>query len=566
MTDYQSLLANQDSISRSLYPNRLQDSRRETSIPVPYTGRPVIERLDSDRPRQDTAAVSSVQESPRTMRVKRYIIVDSSQRDFVKQPNPYLDMIYTFGSQAQAASNPTVYTNNPFVPSFATDSNGNLNTVPGAPNTQGWYFSNVFYPPYNSSTLPGNAIGVDTGYLVQPSGYGFGSAFTACNVQAIRLIRAILPQRQFLNLPVVPGNPKFDIGGPIQTTLVGKPYSTFSTYPYLLLYLNTYKGQYVGGNEATRDAFSVMTQKTRTQTNFQIDVGVQHYDYEPWGSEALEMQSPITNLQQLKISVRDPLGVPFTQNDALSISLIQGDGAENLFLKCFTGSYQYFTSNELRVGDQVTFDTTTLLNILKSPILINQGKRSYITAIISNTFPVLELLDYVQDSNGIYQPRTTTASFVGSIASNSSNLTVTRVISGTLSNGSTFSGVTGIPDGTTIVSNVSSNLYELNSNSTAALNEVTMNATYSISARTSPYNTSYNGFLIPNLFSNKASGDVVALYSNVDSGPPYTALDPVQLVGSNLPFLNASLQPVFTFELTCLQPDTTTLNGGSIVL
>ena len=93
-----------------------------------------------------------------------------------------------------------------------------------------------------------------------------------------------------------------------------------------------------------------------------------------------------------------------------------------------------------------------------------------------------------------------------------------------------------------------------------------MNTTYSISARTSPYNTSYNGFLIPNLFSNKASGDVVALYSNVDSGPPYTALDPVQLVGSNLPFLNASLQPVFTFELTCLQPDTTTLNGGSIVL
>jgi len=565
MTDYQSLLANQDSVSRSIYPNRLQDSRRETSIPVPYTSRPIIERLDTDPQRPITAAVSSVQGTPKTMKVKRYVVIDSSQRDWVKQPNPYTDMIYTFGSQSQLASNPIVYSNNPFVPSFATDSNGNLNTVPGAPNTQGWYFSNVFYPPYNSSTLSGNTVGTDTGYIVQPSGYGFGSVFTPCNVQAIRLIRAILPQRQFLNLPIVPGTPEFDVKGPIQTTLVGKPYSTFSTYPYLLLYLNEYQGQYVGGNESVRKAFSVMTQKTRTQTNFQIDIGVQHYDYEPWGSEALELQSPITNLQQLKLSVTDPLGVSFQQNDGLSISLIQGDGSNNLFLKCFTGSYQYFTSNELRVGDHVIFDTTTLLNILKSPILINKDKRSYVTAIISNTFPVLELLDYVQDSNGIYQPRTTTSSFVGTIASNSSNLTVSRIISGTLLDGSTFAGVTGIPDGTTILSSAGSN-YTLNTPATSTLNQVTMSATYSVSARTNPYNTSYNGFLIPNLFSNKASGDVVTLYSNVDSGPPYTALDPVQLVGSNLPFLNASLQPVFTFELTCLQPDTSELNGGSIVL
>jgi hypothetical protein len=522
--------------------------------------------MDNDTSRPITAAVSSVQGSPNTMKVKRYVIIDSAQRDWIKQPNPYSNMIYTFGSQSQGASNPTVYSNNPFVPSFATDSNGNLNTLPGAPNTQGWYFSNVFYPPYNSSLLPGNTVGVDTGYLIQPSGYGFGSVFTPCNVQAIRLIRAILPQRQFLNLPIVPGNTEFGPNGPVQTTLIGKPYSTFSTYPYLLLYLNQYFGQYVGGNESTRKAFSVMTQKTRTQTNFQIDVGVQHYDYEPWGSEALELQSPITNLQQLQLSVTDPLGTAFSQNDGLTISLIQGDGANNLFLKCFTGSYQYFTSNDLRVGDRVTFDAVTLTNMLKSPILNNKDKKAYITAIISNTFPVLELLDYVQDSNGIYQPRVTTSTFIASIPSNSTTLTVSTVVSGTLSIGSTFTGVAGIPDGTTVTDTPTSNTYTLNSNSTAALNQVTMSATYSLSARTNPYTTSYNGFLIPNLFSNKASGDVVALYSNVDSGPPYTALDPVQLVGSNLPFLNASLQPVFTFELTCLQPDTSALNGGTIVL
>jgi hypothetical protein len=37
------------------------------------------------------------------------------------------------------------------------------------------------------------------------------------------------------------------------------------------------------------------------------------------------------------------------------------------------------------------------------------------------------------------------------------------------------------------------------------------------------------------------------------------------LVGSNLPFLNTSLQPVYTLELECLLPDTGAI-GGNIVL
>jgi len=583
--DYKHLLKNTDMQAQQLYPRMV---KMPAATVEPYSGRPIREHLDTDPLRSATAAVGTVQQTPTTISVKRYVIIDTAQRDWIKQPNPYSNLIYTFGSQTQLASNPPVYSNNPFVPSFATDSNGNLNSVPGAPNTRGWYFSNAFFPAYNSSIPNGTFIGYDNGYLIQPSGYGFGSVFTPCNVAAIRLIRAILPQRQFLNLPIVPsyttiattslahltsnstdgvtsngiityttqiahdlvdnqivnivgytgtatpynfssiavtsipsltsftvstnysnatpladstanipvsvtGLGEFDSNGIIQKTLVGKPYSTFATYPYLLLYLNQYFGQYTGGNEALRKCFSVMTQKTRTQTNFQIDVGVQHYDYEPWGEEALHLQSPITNLQQLQLNVTDPIGTPFVQNDGFTVSLVQGDSNGSLFLKCFTGSYQYFTSNDLRVGDRITFDTVTLNNMLKSAILTSQGKKAYISAIISNTFPVLELLDYAPDSNGIYAPRT------------------------------------------------------------------------AANARTVPYNTSYNGFLIPNIFTSDAQGNVKITYSNVDSSMPYTCLDPVQLVGSNLPFLNVSLQPVFTFELECKQPDTGSI-GGQIVL
>jgi hypothetical protein len=487
--DYKSLLQSMDLNARALYPRVAPPP----SLPVePYSRRPAVREAMSGQGQRTTDAVNTVQASPDTMAVKRYVILDTSLRDFTKQPNPYSNLTYSFGSQTTQASNPPVYSNNPFVPTFGTDSNGNVNVTPGIPNTKGWFFSNAFYPAYNSSIPNGTFIGYDNGYLIQPSGVGFGSFFTPCNVQSLRLIRAILPQRQFLNLPIIPGTP-YDVSGSVQTTFANKSYSTFTTYPYLLMNVNQYFGQYVGGNSQIQRAFSVLTQKSRTQQNFALEVGVQHFDYEPWGEEALVFQSPIAQISQLQVSITDPLGVQFIQNDGLTISVIQGDGTDNLFLKCFTGSYQYFTSNDLRVGDRVSFDTITLSNILNSPILSSKGKKDYVKAIISNTFPVLQLLDYVPDSNGIYQPRGTS------------------------------------------------------------------------NARVNPYNTSYNGFLIPNLFVSNATGDVTLLYSNVDSAPPYSVLDPPQIVGSNLPFLNVSIQPVFTFELICLQPDTGMLKGGKIV-
>jgi hypothetical protein len=184
------------------------------------------------------------------------------------------------------------------------------------------------------------------------------------------------------------------------------------------------------------------------------------------------------------------------QNDALNVVFVQTD-SNQLFIQCFTGASQYFNNNELRVGDRVIFDRTTLSNCLKSTIIAtNSDKVSFINSLVGVSFPVLQLLDYVTNSNGQFVPRTTTT------------------------------------------------------------------------ARTKSYDTSYNGFLIPNFLTSSATGDVSATYPNAaDAGnsnilyfPIQYNLNPVQTAVS-LPFLNTALQPTYTLELTCLQPDTGRLGG-----
>lgn len=461
-----------------------------TVDPSDYTDIPVGSRADP----------SSVQDTPMTVSFKRYVIMDSSQRDWTKQPNPYTNLVFSFGSQAVSPSNPPVYENNNFIPTFAVEQSNLPTPIPGLPNAAGWSLaavpSNIQYPAYNSSLPKGNFIGYDTGYTIQPSGSGFGSVFTPCNVQAIRLVRAVLPQRQFLNIPIDPGTNATDASTSliIQSNIVGKPYATFSTYPYLMLYLNEYFGQYVGGNEPMRRSFSVMTQKQRQQIDFTNTTGAQQFDYEPWGQEALQLQSPITNLQRLAITVTDPNGNNFVQTDSLSVSLIQAT-EDGMFLKCFTGSFNYFSSNEVRVGDRVTFYSNTISTILKLPLLqfLNKDLATFTIALGASSFPVLMLLDYVQDSNGIYVARD------------------------------------------------------------------------SNTQRTKTYVSSFNGFMIPNFITVDSNGNATPAYPGSILPGSSNVLELNNLIGSNIPFLNTTLQPVYTLEIDTLQPDTKNI-GGRIVL
>lgn len=509
MSDYASIMMREQAAARqaynfdprerflqSAYTNRMIETFNST---VP-TNRVEVPQANDDEGEVTRLDPSTVQDAPITRVSKKYIIIDASQRDWVKQPNPYTNLVFTFGSQTTLASNPIVYSNNPFVPTFAVEQASNNPPLVGVPNTRGWTLSvgasNVFYPPYNPNLPKGTPIGTDTGYIIQPSGYGFGSSGNATNIASIRLVRAVLPQRQFLSIPIDASTSGTDASTSefIQANLVGKPYSTFATYPYLLFNLNEFYGQYVGGNEPMRRSFSVMTQKQRSQTDFQVSVGVQQYDYEPWGMEALDLQSPITTLKQLAITITDPIGTPFTQNDNLTISLIQSTD-NKMYLKCFTGSFQYFSSNELRVGDRITFYSNTIVEMLKSPILavLNPDKTSFVRSLSNATFPVLQLLDYVKDVNGIYQPRDAS------------------------------------------------------------------------SARTTPYVASYNGFIIPNFVTIDANGNASPSFPNsIDTGSS-NVLEPNVLAGSNMPFLNTTLQPVYTLEFEMVEPDTSKI-GGKIVV
>jgi hypothetical protein len=511
MSDYAQIMMREQAAARQNY----NFDPRENFLQSQYTSR-MVEAFNATIPNNTADAPpstdegeitrldpSTVQDAPITRVSKKYIIIDASQRDWTKQPNPYTNLVFTFGSQSLSASNPIVYSNNPFVPTFAVEQASNIPPLVGVPNTRGWTLSagssNVFYRPYNPNLPKGIPIGTDTGYLIQPSGFGFGSSTNATNIASIRLIRAVLPQRQFLSIPIdastSPGGVDASTSQFIQDNLIGKPYSTFSTYPYLLFGLNEFYGQYVGGNEPMRRSFSVMTQKQRSQTDFQVSVGVQQYDYEPWGAEALDLQSPITTLKQLAITITDPIGTTFTQTDNLTVSLIQSTD-NKMYLKCFTGSFQYFSSNELRVGDRVAFYSNTITEMLKSPILAALAipdKVSFITSLQNRTFPVLQLLDYVKDVNGIYVPRDASSS------------------------------------------------------------------------RTSPYVSSYNGFIIPNFITVEADGDAVPTYPNsIDPGTS-NVLEPTVLAGSNMPFLNTTLQPVYTLEFEMVEPDTSKI-GGKIVV
>jgi hypothetical protein len=515
MADYAALMLQEQAVARKNYSydprvqmmetrsaprvletfNSTQPTTQESVRSDDYLGQPEGSRSDEN----------SVQNAPKTRSFKRYIIIDASQRDWVKQPNPYTGLIFTFGSQASTSSNPIVYANNWFVPTFAVEQISNVPPVVGLPNTRGWTLSlgssNVPYPPYNSSLPRGQQIGVDTGFLIRPSGKGFGSGNNISSLQSIRLVRAVLPQRQFLSIPIDPSGSAEDMATSafIQSNLVGRPYSTFATYPYLLFNLNEYFGQYVGGNDQIRRSFSAMTQKQRQQANFQTEIGVQQYDYEAWGQEALVFQSPITNLKQLEITVTDPIGTTFAQTDSLTISRIEASD-DHMYLHCFTGNFQYFSSNELRVGDRVTFYGETISNMLKSPILaaLDPQKAAFITRLSNATFPVLQLLDYVLGSNGFYIPRD------------------------------------------------------------------------SSSARTTPYVSSYNGFVIPNFVTIGPDGGATPTYpDSIDVGTD-SVLEPNLLLSylgggdSNMPFLNTSLQPVYTLELETAEPDTSSI-GGQIV-
>jgi hypothetical protein len=176
MDDYRRIMMAEQANARNNYsydPRQvLHTSRFFNRTIEPFNGTrptniPEVDPADyTDIPEGSRSDPSIVQATPSTTAAKRYVIIDASQRDWVRQPNPYTNLTYSFGTQSLSPSNPPVYTNNPFVPTFAVEQSLLPAPIPGIPNVQGWTLpaalagssTNISYPPYNSSLTRGNII------------------------------------------------------------------------------------------------------------------------------------------------------------------------------------------------------------------------------------------------------------------------------------------------------------------------------------------------------------------------------------------------------------------------
>lgn len=520
MSDYHQLLAQEDRMARSGYDPRVayHNQTRVFNERIPSIARSCNAQDLGDPsafagiPEGSRSDCNSVQAAPKTITTRRYIVVDSAQRDWTLYPNPYSNVTFTFGGQGNTNNPVPVYTNNPTYPSFALPPTTSpaFTPTPGSKNTRGFSFydpqgNQVDLSAYNSSLPLGNFLAYDSNInATTGSGDAFGTPMTPCNVGAIRLVRAQLPQTPFVAYPT---DPVFSSDASESKTIAtARPYNTFATYPYLLFYLNEYRGRYYGPTEASTRAFAALTQCNRQQINFGLENGVQYLDYVPWNMEGIEFQSPLTSLQKLQYTVADPTGTPFatsqpdnlaTDSIRLAQVLISGNPVvSRATLVCSTPAYKKYPETQLRVGDRVTFHTPTLSNLLKSPAI--GEKRSFVKALIGTTFPVLAVDRYAYNADRGTFFRDPSASVI--------SLTDAKI-------------------------------------------------------------DYFNVFFIPNFTSQLDNGVLLDVYSNaVDSNNNYSLLDIQALlgVGSNLPLLNVTQQPVFTFELDIVSPDTSGI-GGTLV-
>jgi hypothetical protein len=521
MSDYHKLLAREDAGARQNYDfdprvayhmqNTVLREHMEPAVsvgntkdlenPLSFTGIPEGSHSDSNM----------MQNAPKMMVVKRYVIVDTAQRDWVKYPNPYSNVTFTFGGQGDTQKPVPVYANNTTYPYFALPPTSNTTFIPlpGTSNTRGFSFidSNTGIQrdlsAYNAGLPRGNFIAYDTPPNAVNSGDYFGTPNTPSNVISIRLVRAILPQTPFVSYPADPLFTTTASG--TKSAISATAFNTFGTYPYLLFYLNEYRGQYYAPTEAGCRAFTVLTQCNRAQMNFTLTNGAQYFDYTPWNGEGIEFQSPLTSLQKIAITVADPHGVPFAINqpDDLAIdnillaTTISGGSrfVSRATLLCVTPAYKTYPKSQLRVGDRISLYSPYLRLIEKGNAIGNNvDKKGFIDSLIDKTFPVLDVQIYSFD------PRTNTY-----IPASSSITPTDSVID------------------------------------------------------------FFNVFFIPNFTRRLDNGSLVDVYPGaVDADNSILNIQSLLGSGNSIPVLNVTQQPIYSFELVHKIPDTTEI-GGTVV-
>lgn len=366
-----------------------------------------------------------VQAPPKLIPKKHVVIIDTAQRDWVQQPNAY-DISFYFNSpgvnDASTMTKTPIYENNKYIPLSAVenlskvpnmlnvtktllpqytrtdnplpipkypqtvyDSTGRSFTVMVIPDECYYGFSLImddgttrYFPTYIKDAQQGRIITYD----VVNNEYieNFSTRQTLSNVISIRMIKAVLPNRRFLNFD----NSMYGTDSTI---------SSFASEPYLLLKVNNFQGYYNGGNDPTTSAFSVLSQNQR---NAQSLLSNQFQDYYPLVDEAYTFNAPLSYIPKFDITLMKNTGNVFAQYDDITITkmtyvantgtalLSDGNGA---IIKCSinrSGSNRY-NLNELRPGDRIQFHKKMLAKILlHRKVAASTAYRNLFTWLLTN--------------------------------------------------------------------------------------------------------------------------------------------------------------------------------------
>lgn len=326
----------------------------------------------------------AIQAPPKHKEKKVLVILDTGHRDWIRQYNAY-SCTFAFGTPNNNSDRLIekfpVFENNKTIPTIAFE---NSNKVLNQPNIAGFTISGgrenrevrLDFKPYNPFAGPGRLLGYDL--YTKPVQSNFSTCNAISNVVSVRLARATLPHRRFFNFnpALFPSYTNGSAG--IQNML-----TSFSTEPYLLLNVNKFQGQYLGGNDPVSRAFSVLAQDRRTVLDPDKTIGVQFQDYYPWSAEEFQFSHPLAALPNFEITLTDNTGNVYSQIDDIMITKIEyagsivtntsGGGSNAIAavgaarLLCtmtrqtaplaVTSAYNI---NELRPGDRIRFHNSVL--------------------------------------------------------------------------------------------------------------------------------------------------------------------------------------------------------------
>ncbi len=575
---YQSLLAEVDEESRQDYnvdPRVHQYATRDGKNEVQTYQMPVtnqeFEEMEAGN-EEDTLA-SPVQSAPQTIEKTSIVIIDTAQRDWVKQSNAY-SFVFSFGAQLQSSERGALqipyYYNNAMVPYSAydmpppnTSTNTNLTSatllttqqipnntpriIPGSSipvptpigvgatlgQTYGWRLiidlsgnlkhidpftpNNIlpsdrilYFPTYDPRQSRGALIGVDTVFQNVTANVGFSTQLKVSNVSSLKVARATIPIR------------KFDCYSSSNITTTA--FNAFHSDPYLLMYVENLKGIYYGANENVQNAFTALVQQQRTPVDATTP-GIlrQFFDFYPWAKESFQFTPPVAQLSNAVISIADNNGNFLSHIDDLNVIMIQVSSNRSDLSSGF-GTLTFYTTRDIQITNYPDpgFANYFAINELRSGDQL-EFYAPTISQIVNdpNTTPALATFFNNMLDNGVFVTAVRRVDLSGSYPLLQLGYAVDAVIK-----------TTDFANTLAIFSNLSDVVYETSSNP------------------------------IPNTIVLRELADLSSLDSTIQY-PRYQNV--FSSFGGNypLPILNVNMQSTYAFEVVTTQPDTTVL--GKII-